>query len=165
MLAVGIGEIDTDESGESLASILARIAASDAGQEYLRVNTHAETLWFNREALEELARWLLLAKTLDAVVAESETKESVIAESAAEWQSVLEAARVFSGHSFQSTVEFILFGGEEQGRRGSKYNASRAALLRPMSRRGLASPSDDGFIRRLSPRRQLPPTPTRAVPQ
>jgi glycosidase len=93
MLAVGIGEIDTDESGGSLASILARIAASDAGQEYLRVNTHAETLWFNREALEELARWLLLAKTLDAVVAESETTESVIAESAAEWQSVLEAAR------------------------------------------------------------------------
>jgi len=41
---------------------------------------------------------------------------------------VLEAARILSGYSFESTLEFILFGGEEQGRRGSKHNAAVAAL-------------------------------------
>jgi hypothetical protein len=42
---------------------------------------------------------------------------------------VLEAARIFSGFQFEVTVEFIAFGGEEQGRLGSRYNAAMAAHL------------------------------------
>jgi hypothetical protein len=40
---------------------------------------------------------------------------------------VLEAARLLAGFQFENTVEFICFGGEEQGRRGSKFNAAKAA--------------------------------------
>jgi hypothetical protein len=93
LLGNGIGEPATDEAGENLAAILAGVAGSDAGQEYLRVNSHADTLWFNREALEEMVRWLLLARTLDGVVWESGAAESVVSKFADEWQSVLETAR------------------------------------------------------------------------
>jgi hypothetical protein len=40
---------------------------------------------------------------------------------------VLEAARILSGFQLTNTVEFICFGGEEQGRRGSIHNAAQAA--------------------------------------
>ncbi|MFC2172541.1 M28 family metallopeptidase [Acidobacteriota bacterium] len=49
---------------------------------------------------------------------------------------VLEAARIMSGYQFENTVEFICFGGEEQGRQGSQANAadavSRAKDIRGM---------------------------------
>jgi hypothetical protein len=41
---------------------------------------------------------------------------------------VLEAARILAGYQFENTVEFICFGGEEQGRKGSIHNAAQAAL-------------------------------------
>ncbi len=41
---------------------------------------------------------------------------------------VLEAARILSGYSFENTVEFICYGGEEQGRKGSEHNALQAGL-------------------------------------
>jgi len=40
---------------------------------------------------------------------------------------VLEAARILSDFDLSNTVEFICFGGEEQGRRGSIHNAAAAA--------------------------------------
>ncbi|UCF68448.1 MAG: M20/M25/M40 family metallo-hydrolase [Acidobacteriota bacterium] len=40
---------------------------------------------------------------------------------------VLEAARILSQYRSESTIEFICFGGEEQGRLGSKHNAAEAA--------------------------------------
>jgi Zn-dependent M28 family amino/carboxypeptidase len=40
---------------------------------------------------------------------------------------VLEAARTLQHYRVTNTVEFILFGGEEQGRRGSQHNAAQAA--------------------------------------
>jgi Zn-dependent M28 family amino/carboxypeptidase len=40
---------------------------------------------------------------------------------------VLEAVRILSAFELNNTVEFIGFGGEEQGRQGSQYNAAEAA--------------------------------------
>jgi len=40
---------------------------------------------------------------------------------------VLETARILSDFDLSNTVEFIAFGGEEQGRRGSIHNATQAA--------------------------------------
>jgi Zn-dependent M28 family amino/carboxypeptidase len=42
---------------------------------------------------------------------------------------VLEAARILQGYQFEDTIEFVLFGGEEQGRRGSQFNAAEAAAI------------------------------------
>ena len=39
---------------------------------------------------------------------------------------VLEAVRILSAFELNNTVEFIAFGGEEQGRQGSQYNAAQA---------------------------------------
>jgi Zn-dependent M28 family amino/carboxypeptidase len=40
---------------------------------------------------------------------------------------VLEAARILAGYDLAGSVEFICFGGEEQGRQGAKHNAGQAA--------------------------------------
>jgi hypothetical protein len=42
---------------------------------------------------------------------------------------VLEAARILSDFDLGKTIEFICFGGEEQGRRGSIHNATQAAAV------------------------------------
>jgi hypothetical protein len=69
----------------------------------LGVNRHADVLWFNREAFEDLLRWLMFAWLLDDIVEDSESAPRTIAATAAVWE-VLHAAAEAS--SFR-LVEFL----------------------------------------------------------
>ncbi len=73
-------------------SRLAEIVADDRGQAYLRTNLHGGTLWFNREALEELGWWLGLAAVLDGLVEGDQPAGTVVAEVAGVWAQALAAA-------------------------------------------------------------------------
>jgi hypothetical protein len=81
-LLLEAGRRAIDESGvdEELRSDVSELAGGDAGRRYLRSNSWDDHLWFNREALEELVGWLQLARTLDRVVADSETAHTLISQ-------------------------------------------------------------------------------------
>jgi hypothetical protein len=77
---------------EGIGSALSEIVGDEKGQEYLRVNTYADVLWFQREAFEELLRWMILAWVSDGIVKESEgALENLIAADAV-WRTLVTAA-------------------------------------------------------------------------
>jgi glycosidase len=77
---------------EGMGPALAEIVAGDAGRRFLRVNSHADVLWFNREAFEELLRWMTLAWVADGTVEDSEGAPATIAATAAVWETLVAAA-------------------------------------------------------------------------
>jgi len=83
---------------EGLGPALAEIVGNEQGQQYLRVNRHADVLWFNREAFEELLRWMLLAWVSDGIVEDSEGAPANLAATAAVWETLVAAAK---GSGFQ----------------------------------------------------------------
>jgi hypothetical protein len=88
---------------ERIGLALSEAIGSAAGQRFLGVNRHADVLWFNREAFEDLLRWLMFAWILDDIVEDSESAPRTIAATAAVWE-VLHAAAEAS--SFR-LVEFL----------------------------------------------------------
>lgn len=85
-------KLKDEEADEGLSLTLAELVGSDTGRHYLRVNSHADVLWFNREAFEELVRWLTLIGVLDGVAENSGSTPSLVAEMAAAWEKTLGTA-------------------------------------------------------------------------
>ena len=79
---------------EGMGPALAEIVGDEKGQEYLRVNSHADVLWFQREAFEELLRWMILGWVSDGIVEDSEDAPATIAATAAVWEALALAAKV-----------------------------------------------------------------------
>jgi hypothetical protein len=77
---------------EGIGPALADAFGSDVGRRFLRVNRHADVLWFNREAFEELLRWLTLAWVVDGIVEDSESAFRSIAATASVWKVLCTAA-------------------------------------------------------------------------
>jgi glycosidase len=77
---------------EGIGAAITAIAASETGQRYLRANDHADVLWFNREAFEELLRWMMLAWVTDGIVEESEGGMAMTTSTTAVWQTLVRAA-------------------------------------------------------------------------
>jgi glycosidase len=83
---------------EGLGPALTEMVGNENGQLYLRVNRHADILWFDREAFEELLRWMLLAWVSDGIVEDSESASANLAATAAVWETLVAAAE---GSGFQ----------------------------------------------------------------
>jgi hypothetical protein len=77
---------------ERIGPMLIDAIGREAGQRFLRVNRHADVLWFNREAFQELLRWLMLAWVLDGVVENSESATWKVKATAAVWEVLCTAA-------------------------------------------------------------------------
>ena len=92
--------------GEDLNVVLTELVGSDEGCRYLRVNSHADVFWFNREAFEEMVRWLTLSRVLDGVVVDSESVRQFVARTANEWQTILGAAED-SGYRLVDFLEMV----------------------------------------------------------
>jgi glycosidase len=91
---------------EGIGPALAEMFSSSAGLRYLRVNRHAEVLWFHREAFEELLRWMMLAWVSDGIVEDSEGAPADIGAAAAVWETLIRAARA-SGYRAAEFVEIL----------------------------------------------------------
>jgi hypothetical protein len=86
-----------------LADFFEELFNSDAGQQFLGVHLFDEASWFNREAFEELAGWLALRASVDAVAgADSDARERVL-EISGEYQHLVDAAKD-AGYRF---VDFL----------------------------------------------------------
>jgi glycosidase len=88
---------------EGIGPALTEIVGDEKGQEYLRVNSHADVLWFRREAFEELLRWMILAWVSEGIVEDSEGAPATIATSSAVWETLVSAAE---GSGFR-VAEFL----------------------------------------------------------
>ena len=88
---------------EGMGPALAEIVSNEKGQQYLRVNRHADVLWFHREAFEELLRWMMLAWVSDGIVEDSEGAPANLAATSAVWDTLVVAAE---GSGFR-VVDFI----------------------------------------------------------
>jgi glycosidase len=91
---------------QGMGPALAAIVASEPGQRYLRVNRHAGVLWFNREAFEELLRWMMLVWVLDGIIEDSEGAPADVAATAAVWGTLVGAAEG-SGYRVVDFVEVL----------------------------------------------------------
>jgi hypothetical protein len=80
------------EGLEGIGPALTKIVDDKKGQEYLRVNSHADVLWFQREAFEELLLWMILAWVSDGIVEDSEGTPATIASTPAVWEALVLAA-------------------------------------------------------------------------
>ena len=78
---------------EGIGPALANMAGDEKAQRYLRVNRHADVLWFQREAFEELLQWLILAWISDGMVEDSEGAPANIVATAAVWEALVLAAQ------------------------------------------------------------------------
>ncbi len=92
---------------EGIGPALAEIAGDEKGQQYLRVNRHADVLWFQREAFEELLRWMILAWVSDGIVEDSEGAPATIATTSAVWETLLLAAEN-SGFRVAGFIEILI---------------------------------------------------------
>ena len=72
----------------------------------MRVNSHADVLWFQREAFEELLRWMLLGWVSDGIVEDSEDAPATIAATAAVWEALVLAAEA-SGFRVADLLEVL----------------------------------------------------------
>jgi hypothetical protein len=88
---------------EGLGAALADVVEGEAGQRYLRVNRHADVLWFHREAFEELLRWMMLVWVSDGIVEESEGAPANLEATDAVWKALVAAAE---GSGFR-VVDFV----------------------------------------------------------
>jgi glycosidase len=79
---------------EGIGPALAHVASDEKGQLFLRTNSHQETLWFNREAFEELMRWMILVWIFDGLVEASESAPDQLAATAAVWETLMAAAEM-----------------------------------------------------------------------
>lgn len=91
---------------EGIGPALAEIAGDEKGQQYLRVNRHADVLWFQREAFEELLRWMILGWVSDGIVEDSEDAPATIAATASVWEALVLAAEA-SGFRVADLLEVL----------------------------------------------------------
>jgi hypothetical protein len=92
MIEAGRLRSKVERPGEDLNLVLTELVGSDEGCRYLQVNSHADVFWFNREAFEEMLRWLTVSRVLDGVVMGGESARPFVARTANEWQTILGAA-------------------------------------------------------------------------
>jgi hypothetical protein len=74
-------------AAERADQLLSVILQDSDGQQFLRVNRYQNTLWFNKEAFEQLLRWLLLIPILQGATLEAIQARSVVVDQL--WQSAL----------------------------------------------------------------------------
>jgi hypothetical protein len=86
---------------------LAEMAGDEKVQRYLRVNRHADVLWFQREAFEELLRWMILAWVSDGIVEDSESAPANIAATVPVWEALVSAAQG-SGFRVAGFIEILI---------------------------------------------------------
>ena len=91
---------------EGIGLALDRIVSSDGGRQYLRTNEHAEVEWFNREAFDELLRWMILAWVADGLAEDSEGAPDLFVAAAAVWETVTQAAED-SGYRLSQFLEVL----------------------------------------------------------
>ena len=92
---------------EGMGPALAELVGNENGQQYLRVNRHADVLWFHREAFEELLRWMILAWVSDGIVEDSEGAPANLAATAAVWETLVAAAEG-SGFRVAGFIEILI---------------------------------------------------------
>jgi len=92
---------------EGIGPALTEIVGNEKGQEYLRVNSHGDVLWFRREAFEELLRWMILAWVSDGIVEDSEGAPATIATTSAVWEALASAAES-SGFRLENFLEILV---------------------------------------------------------
>ena len=91
---------------EGIGPALTEIVGDEKGREYLRVNSHADVLWFRREAFEELLRWMILAWVSDGIVEDSEGAPATIATTRPVWETLVSAAEI-SGFRLADFLEIL----------------------------------------------------------
>jgi glycosidase len=92
---------------EGIGPALTEIVGDEKGQEFLRVNNHADVLWFQREAFEELLRWMILAWVSDGIVEDSEGAPGTVAATSAVWEALVSAAEG-SGFRVAEILEILI---------------------------------------------------------
>jgi glycosidase len=106
MLETGRRDDSEGRPEGGLTAVVSKLAASEAGRRYLRVNAWEGELWFNREALGELVGWLQLGRMLDRVVADSESSQDLITACGVELSGVMSKAQD-SGYRLREFLEFL----------------------------------------------------------
>ncbi len=76
-------------------------------QHFLRVNRYGDVLWFNKEAFEELLRWLLLVGTIQAVAAQPAEEALVRVNAAHRTLRQMHRAEEQSGYQVEELVRLL----------------------------------------------------------
>ena len=92
LLIETVGWRDEVSGLEGIGLALERVLSDGRGRRYLRTNEHADVVWFNREAFDELLRWMILVWILDGLVEESEDAPDLFVSAAAVWETLTSAA-------------------------------------------------------------------------
>jgi hypothetical protein len=87
--------------------VLETLLKDDEVQQFLRVNRYGDVLWFNKEAFEELLRWLLRVETIQAVA--TQPAEPALAEVLAAHEVIqqLRRAEEESGYQVEELVRLL----------------------------------------------------------
>jgi glycosidase len=91
---------------EAIGVALYRIVSDERGRRYLRSNEHADVVWFNSEAFDDLLRWMILAWVSDGLVEDSEGAPDLFVSAAAVWETVITAAEE-SGFRLTQFIEVL----------------------------------------------------------
>jgi hypothetical protein len=79
---------------------------TDAGERFLDIHSFNDTMWFDREAFEELAGWLALKNSVDAVAKADDAAGARVLEIAGDFERMVEIAAE-SGYRVDAFLEAI----------------------------------------------------------
>ena len=107
LMITTVGWRNTVKGLEGIGPALTDIVGDERGQQYLRVNSHADILWFQREAFEELLQWMILAWVSDGIVEDSEGAPATIGATPAVWEALISASES-SGFRLAEFLEILI---------------------------------------------------------
>jgi hypothetical protein len=101
-------EGDLAEPGEDtpMAVLLERLFATEAGGRFLGIHSFEDTMWFGREAFEELAGWLALKISVDTVAKADGEAGARVLEIACDFERMADVAAE-SGYRVDAFLEAI----------------------------------------------------------
>ncbi len=89
-----------------IAGLLEELFATDAGERFLGIHPFEDTVWFDREAFEELAGWWALKTSVDAVAKADGDPGARVLEIAGDYERMVETA-ANSGYRVGAFLEAI----------------------------------------------------------
>jgi hypothetical protein len=92
LLACEEGGTESEQQGVSIAGLLERLFMTDAGRRFLGIHSFNDTMWFDREAFEELAGWLALKNSVDTVAKADDAAGARVLEIAGDFERMVEIA-------------------------------------------------------------------------
>ena len=69
-----------EDAASGLRDVVVEAISDPEGQQFLGVHRHDDVRWFNREAFEELARWLMVTAAVDSVTGDGAASETAVVE-------------------------------------------------------------------------------------